>query len=426
MIFNRLSQHNKKVRNIKRDRMLRSDETPVARSTNNNDRLVKKEHIMNSRNNSTIISAYDSDVGKVRENMEDSMYINKEMGLFIVADGMGGHEGGEIASEIAVNETSNFLKEKLPIAIHESNKGRKEKDKEYRTLKKIFSKALKISDQRILEEAENSSSLQGMGTTIVYSYVPSGNTDTFYITNLGDSRAYLIGSVVQHSDHNELQSQIRIKQLTEDHSVAAQMVKKNYLSEEEARTSKYKHMLTQSLGSYVSSSKPYIKKFEWNKGDYLLLCSDGLTDMLDDSEICSIVLNHNDKSSEKTEEITSVNEEYRNVDEEYLLEEKCKALVRKANERGGRDNITVILVQNKPDQKNITDKNNRINNNKNDSNYPDNAQSPLQDPRILDNTTKDGNDIVTRNTDSVTKFSSNNTTADDGSNTDNELNSQGG
>jgi hypothetical protein len=65
MIFNRLSQHNKKVRNIKRDRMLRSDETPVARSTNNNDRLVKKEHIMNSRNNSTIISAYDSDVGKV-------------------------------------------------------------------------------------------------------------------------------------------------------------------------------------------------------------------------------------------------------------------------------------------------------------------------------------------------------------------------
>jgi serine/threonine protein phosphatase PrpC len=89
-----------------------ADETKLSKSRSNN-RSVEDSHDINPKDMSYVISAHDSSIGKVRENMEDKWYLNKEIGLFIIADGMGGHEGGEIASSIAVDEVSMFLKEKL-------------------------------------------------------------------------------------------------------------------------------------------------------------------------------------------------------------------------------------------------------------------------------------------------------------------------
>jgi protein phosphatase len=383
---------------------------PTNSNDNNKDISSKKgeDHIiMNSNYNlsSSIVSAHHSDKGKVRENMEDRHHLDEKNGLFILADGMGGHEGGEVASNIAVDAVLQFLGEKIG-----PYNNRKEKDKENeKTIKKIFNFALKQANQKILDEAENKPELQGMGTTIVFSFIPQYNTNTFYIANIGDSRAYLINPGGDpKADNNEKEKgekeiHTTIKQLTEDHSVAAEMVRKHHLTIEQARGSKYKHTLTQSLGSSLAF-KPYIKHFEWNKGDYLLLCSDGLTDMLDDEEICSIVLEYhrNGISTKEESQLSSIiteedkrkrQQQRENEDEDgnnnnnTLLDKACKALIEKANEKGGKDNITVILLQNKEnsvtstlDNKNEKDssKNNKDNNISIDSKRPLLVQSSDQ------------------------------------------------
>ena len=213
-------------------------------------------------------------------------------------------------------------------------------------MKKIFKIALKIANEKILDEAKRKPNLRGMGTTIVFSFIPKDNTNTFYIANVGDSRAYLINGGNQEGAVEEGPG--RIKQLTEDHSMAADMVRKHYISEEQAKTSPYKHMLTQHLGRSFNFTS-YIKRFEWKEGDYLLLCSDGLTDMLDDNEICYKVLEYQREDKKiigrENKEVISREEDY--YGSKCLLDNVCKVLIQKANEKGGRDNITVILIQNK-------------------------------------------------------------------------------
>ncbi len=235
---------------------------------------------------------YKSDVGKSREHNEDSLFVDETLGLFIVADGMGGHQGGEVASQMAVEAVSEFLKSRIPFS----------RDKE--VVYKLIMDALYTANEKISKKAKSDVNLKGMGTTIVLAL--SCDKD-LYIANVGDSRAYLI-------------QKESIKQLTEDHTVVMQMVKAGMLTAEKAKTHHLRHTLSQALGTsdYLI---PDIASFNWKKGDYFLLCSDGLTDMLDEEEILSTVFKNKRKP-----------------------EKGCEMLIELANKKGGNDNITVILL----------------------------------------------------------------------------------
>lgn len=235
---------------------------------------------------------YKTDIGKVRDHNEDNLFVDAKQGLFMIADGMGGHQGGEVASRMALEILSEFMKDKIPLPSDKKD------------VYKIFIDALSMTNERIRVKAESDMSLKGMGTTVVL--VQSQNND-FYISHVGDSRGYLI-------------RQKNIKQLTEDHSVVAQMVKAGMITTEEAKTHHLRHMISQALGT-SNHLMPDIQLFNWEKGDYLLLCTDGLTDMLDKQEILVTVLKYRGKP-----------------------EKGCEMLIELANKKGGRDNITVILL----------------------------------------------------------------------------------
>lgn len=238
-------------------------------------------------------TGYKSDIGKVREINEDSFYLDQEGGIFVVADGMGGHEGGEVASEMAVKIIPESLKDTISKDALEEN------------IYDVIMKALLKANEGIRMKAEEDPLLRGMGTTIVLALCHS---DDIYISHVGDSRAYLIRNR-------------SIKQLTEDHSVVVQMVKAGNITKEEAKTHRFKHMLSQALGTSIHIA-PDIQKFRWEKEDYILLCTDGLTDMLDDQELLSTVLECSEGEPE----------------------EGCEMLVDLANKKGGKDNITAILL----------------------------------------------------------------------------------
>ena len=195
----------------------------------------------------------------------------------------------------------------------------------------LISNALKEVDKKITDKSKKTKSLEGMGTTIVMILFPSYKTNQFYIANVGDSRAYLI-----ERKNNS------IVQLSKDHTVIEDMVQNNRISRKEARTHRLKHILTHSLGSTSDFSFDYesnITRHQLKEDDYLLLCSDGLTDMIEDEEIKSIILHRPDQY-----DVKFVNEtKERN---EHDLKVTCNALIENANEKGGRDNISIILVQN--------------------------------------------------------------------------------
>lgn len=235
-------------------------------------------------------------VGKVRDNSEDSLLVDERQGIFIVADGMGGHQGGEVASHMAVEIVGEFLKDK----IHSCDK----KEDFY----KLLMEAIFIATERIKLQADRDINLKGMGTTIVIAIL---HNDNLYISHVGDSRAYLI----RHGN---------IKQLTEDHSVVAQMVKAGMITAEEARRHHLKHIITQALGTSEDLA-PTFEMLNIEKGDYILLCTDGLTDMLTDEEILSLIIACNGEP-----------------------EKGCELLINEANKKGGKDNITVYTkIKNK-------------------------------------------------------------------------------
>jgi protein phosphatase len=205
---------------------------------------------------------------------------------------MGGYQGGEVASQMAVETVSGYMVTREPLPLDKKN------------VYKIILDALYKANEDIRLQAESDMNLKGMGTTIVLTICYENH---FYVSHVGDSRAYLIRDG-------------EIKQLTEDHSVVAQMVKTGMITLEAARTHNMKNIITQALGT-TDSLAPEIGLFEWKKDDYLLLCTDGLTDMLDDQEMRSIVLEYNGEP-----------------------QNACDKLVEQANKRGGRDNITVVLL----------------------------------------------------------------------------------
>ena len=224
-----------------------------------------------------------TDQGRIRANNQDAMYADS--GLFVVADGMGGHQGGEVAANLAVRTLTNAERsdrEQLREAVAEANR---------------------VVHQTALEEAE----LHGMGTTLTTLAVSQeANTHQFVILNVGDSRIY------RHRDG-------QLEQLTEDHSYVAELVRRGELDDEAAQVHPYRNMLTRAIGVHAE-----VEIDEWLlepvSGDRFMLCSDGLTNELADVEIAEQLGFDKDPST------------------------TAKALVGLANKRGGRDNSTVLIV----------------------------------------------------------------------------------
>ena len=235
-----------------------------------------------------MITAYKTDVGLLRKKNEDRLYVDNELGLLIVADGMGGHRAGEVASQIAIDTIPSMLKLK---AVGKAQ------------IQKQILAALFKANEEILTAVETNPSFKGMGTTVVLALCRG---DNIYIAHVGDSRAYLV-------------RQNEIKCLTEDHSIVNNLLKAGKITHEEAVNHHHSHIITQALGSQ-SNLVPDVNSFKWSKGDYLFLCSDGLTDMLRDNRINEVILK---KGS---------------------LQEKVDKHIKMAKAQGGKDNITVILA----------------------------------------------------------------------------------
>lgn len=208
--------------------------------------------------------------------------------LFIVADGLGGHRGGQVASRMAVDIIRNiyYSTEQKPI---------------YPALLK----ALETANSGIFESSSKNEDLQGMATTCTVLVVKGSN---LYMAHVGDSRAYLVRDGA-------------IKQLSTDHTLVEEMVHSGIINEEEARSHPDSHILTRSLGILPSVEVDILEPpLQLLPGDLLMQCSDGLTTYLESDEILKVLLENNP-------------------------EEACRVFIETANERGGRDNITVQIVQ---------------------------------------------------------------------------------
>lgn len=241
-----------------------------------------------------------SNVGMKRSQNEDSYLMSDELGLYVVADGMGGHVGGEYASRLAVTTIEEVLRHFLTdpdatVISGVNSVGSKRGDQ--------LSFSINEASRRIYEEAQNNSALKGMGTTAVGVIINDGDA---YFANVGDSRAYLI----RRGEGT---------QITVDHSLVNEQIREGILSPEDAKNHKLKNIITRSVG-YQEEVEADIQHLSLENDDRILLCSDGLSNLVTDEEI---------------EEIVS-NEELRDA---------CKKLVDLANSRGGDDNITVIILK---------------------------------------------------------------------------------
>jgi serine/threonine protein phosphatase PrpC len=224
-----------------------------------------------------------TDKGRIREQNEDA-YGFKE-NLFVVADGMGGHQAGEIASAIAVETilAANFTNE----------------------IELELGQAIQKANDSILAEVDQHPDLSGMGTTVAVLLVQA---ERIYLAHVGDSRIYRFDTAG------------RLGQLTQDHSLVAELVKSGEISENEAKHHPQRNILTQALGS-KGEIKIEFQTLARNPGDKFLLCSDGLSGMVDEASLAAIL---------KLEQ------------EPQFLAER---LVSFANDQGGLDNITVIVVE---------------------------------------------------------------------------------
>ncbi|MEE3419982.1 MAG: Stp1/IreP family PP2C-type Ser/Thr phosphatase [Lachnospiraceae bacterium] len=232
-----------------------------------------------------------TDVGRKRKINQDSIYasdmpVGNLPNLYIVADGMGGHNAGDFASRYAVNtvvESIAASDEKNPV--------------------KLIEEAIQLANEGIRKEAAEHEEMYGMGTTIVVTTVVDHYA---YTANVGDSRLYLLEG--------------EFRQITKDHSLVEEMVRLGEISEEDARIHPDKHIITRALGASPDVEVDFFD-YSVNEDSMMLMCSDGLTNMVEDHEIASIL----EKSG--------------------TLEEKTRTLIDTANDNGGKDNIAVILIK---------------------------------------------------------------------------------
>lgn len=235
-----------------------------------------------------------TDIGKTRDMNQDNYYItenNEEPRVFILADGMGGYTGGEIASKMAIESTKEYIQKKWNTV-----------DKSEEKLLELIKKATQYANNLIFEKSKQVEELEEMGTTLDICLIYN---NMIYISHVGDSRIYII-------------TDERIEQITIDHTYVEKLVMEGTITREQAKNHPDRHMLINALGS-EKEIEPDVFVRRWNIEEKILLCSDGLTNMLSDNEIQEIIIND--------------------------LVSPEKALVKKANDMGGLDNITVILIK---------------------------------------------------------------------------------
>lgn len=249
-----------------------------------------------------LTSAGRTHVGMKRMHNEDSLRLYREENLFIVADGMGGHASGEVASQMSVETLAEFFRSTAEddeiTWPYKMDKGRKYEENRVIT-------GVKLSNRRIHEAASRDAKSKGMGTTIVVTFFVN---DTCYIGHVGDSRVYRMRGDT-------------LTQLTEDHSLLNDYIKMRQLTPDEIEAFPHKNVIVRALGMKESVQVDVMSETP-EEGDVYLLCSDGLSGMLNDEEMRKLMLEGGDD-----------------------LDLKCERLIDAANHNGGTDNITVILVR---------------------------------------------------------------------------------
>ncbi|MBE7051784.1 MAG: Stp1/IreP family PP2C-type Ser/Thr phosphatase [Ruminococcaceae bacterium] len=237
-----------------------------------------------------------SDVGKIRKVNEDSFYIqtyDSNHALAIVADGMGGHKGGKKASALAVKVISEYFEALMPALLGYNG----------RQLKHSLLKSCKKANEAIFSEASLSDELSGMGTTIVACFL---HGTKLYVLNAGDSRLYIIND--------------EIKQITKDHSLVGELMSLGVISANQALNHPQKNVITKALGADENIDAD-IYSLKLSENDYILLCTDGLTNMVDDEKIAQIIKTEPD------------------------IDSAAKKLINEAKESGGNDNITAVIIK---------------------------------------------------------------------------------
>jgi serine/threonine protein phosphatase PrpC len=245
-----------------------------------------------------IRSAALTDVGRVREKNEDSHFVSDELGLYVVADGMGGHVGGQMASSLAAKTVG----EHVTLHIDEMRDGANAVPLESAVVPRLLADCVRAACQAIFEAAQADPELQGMGTTVTALFVCSARA---FIAHVGDSRCYL-----QRGD--------RIIQITDDHSLVNEQIKAGLLTREQARQSRLKNIITRSVG-FERDVAVDTFALPISPGDKFLMCSDGLANFVDDTEMGLALAT-------------------------LPLEEVPVRMVALANDRGGDDNITVVCL----------------------------------------------------------------------------------
>lgn len=228
-----------------------------------------------------------SDIGMVRKVNQDfvGFYEGNDISIYIVADGMGGHNAGEVASKIAVDTTISYIKSLQSIEDMES----------------VLVESIKLANEKIFELSKMKEELVGMGTTITAALVKNKR---MVVANVGDSSCYIM-------------NYYGINKITKDHSLVQQLIDEGSITEEEAARHPNKNIITRALGTNISVE---IDTFEIDLSDMkkVILCTDGLSNLVSTSEMYDIILNNNNEGA-------------------------CKMLVELSNLKGGRDNISVIV-----------------------------------------------------------------------------------
>ena len=234
-----------------------------------------------------------TDIGKVREINQDYYYTSDENSvpkLCILAEGMGGYKGGEIASKLAVESAKKYIENNFSNNFSEKEE-----------ILKLIGNAVEYANMVVYEKSKEIKELEGMGTTLEICLIYNNKA---YIGHVGDSRIYRIRKDV-------------IRKLTKDHSYVQQLVEDKKITREEAKVHPKKNMLTRALGCtpYV---EPDLRARNFEKGDIFIMCSDGLTNMVDEKRIYELIKQDISKATNN--------------------------LINEANSAGGYDNITVIII----------------------------------------------------------------------------------